>query len=383
MCRLLFWISLFIIFYAYAGYPLFLWISSRLRHIEVRKGHLEQSVSVILAVFNEETRIGKRLENLLQQDYPKEKLEIIVVSDGSSDGTCAIVRSFAGSGVRFLDLGVRRGKALALNAGVAAAEGEIIVFADARQRFEQNAISRLVANFSDPGVGCVSGELLFMRDDTSLIKAEMGAYWSYEKWVRKMESATGSVVGATGAIYAIRRALYRPLPSDTILDDVLTPLTIVAQSYRCIFDGSAKAYDILSKDAAQEWRRKVRTLAGNWQLLSLRPELLLPWRNPLWGRFISHKIMRIVVPFALLTAMGSGLFFEDGFYRAVSLAFALLCLSAAISAFSPSVRTVKLTSVNFFFMTMNVAALAGFWFWITGRCDNLWQHSADRGDQRT
>ncbi len=380
MSRLLFWSSLFVVFYAYAGYPLLLLLLSRLRRIGVHRGDLKPFVSVVIAVFNEEERIKDRLENLFHQNYPKEKLEIIVVSDGSTDRTCERVKSFADSRVRLLDLGSQQGKALALNAGVAAARGEIVVFADARQRFERGAVTRLVSNFGDPKVGCVSGELLFMNDDTSLIQTEMGAYWNYEKWIRKMESGTGSAVGATGAIYAIRRDLYRPLPPNTILDDVLTPLMIVAQGYRCIFDGSAMASDIISKNANQEWRRKVRTLAGNWQLFSLHPELLSPWKNALWLRFLSHKVMRLIAPFAIATTLLSGLLIASGLYLGVSAAVALLIISAAIGALFPATRAARLINVSFFFMAMNAAALGGFWFWITGDCNNLWHRTHERSE---
>jgi biofilm PGA synthesis N-glycosyltransferase PgaC len=369
----LFWISLFLVFYAYAGYPLLLRIYAGWGKIKDNRRNYQPFVSVVIAVLNEEATIRSRLENLLKQDYPKEKLDIVVVSDGSADRTCEMVRQFAFQGVVLLELTARQGKALALNAGVAEAKGELVVFADARQRFAPDAISALASNFSDPEVGCASGELFFVRDNTSLIEEEMGAYWNYEKWVRKMESATGSVVGATGAIYAIRRALYRPLPPDTILDDVLTPLTVIGLGYRCMFDNSAVAYDIISKNASQEWRRKVRTLAGNWQLMSLRPRLFVPWSNPIWWRFVSHKILRLLVPFALVSVAVSGLLIAGGLYMGVSLVLMLLCLCAAAGALIPSARMFKLMSVNFFFMVMNAAVLGGFLLWISGRCGSTWR----------
>lgn len=372
----MFWSSLVFIFYTYAGYPLQLWVHSRFRRIVVPKDKTGSFVSVVVSVLNEEKNIRERLDNLLSQDYPANKIEIIIVSDGSTDKTCEIVRGYAGDKVRLIELGDRKGKAFALNAGTKEAKGEIVVFSDARQRFEPDVISHLVANFSDPQVGCVSGELVFIDDAESRIRAEMGAYWKYEKWIRKMESLTGSVVGATGAIFAVRRNLFQQLPAGAILDDVMTPLNVVLQGYRCIFDGSAVAYDTISKDAAQEWRRKVRTLAGNWQMLDMRPALLFPWRNPCWWRLLSHKIMRLIVPFALVSLFVSAAVLAGRFYRAATVVQVMFYAAASTGAFVPAARRMRLVNLSYFFLVMNAAAVCGFWWWITGRSAAAWQPAA-------
>jgi cellulose synthase/poly-beta-1,6-N-acetylglucosamine synthase-like glycosyltransferase len=358
--------------YTYIGYPLLLWIADRFTRRNVDKATLSPQISIVMAVWNEEKNIARRLDNLLAQEYPAGNMEVIVVSDGSSDNTTQIVASYGNRNVRLVELERRAGKASALNQGIAAASGEIIVFADARQRFATDAVSRLVANLHDPQVGCVSGELVLLEDEQSQIQAEMGAYWNYEKWIRRTESRTGSVVGATGAIYAIRRSLYRSLPEDTLLDDVLTPLNIVQQGYRCTFDSSAVAYDNFSKDAKQEWRRKVRTLAGNWQLLSLQPSLLLPWSNPCWWRFMSHKIMRLIVPLALILLFCSGALLQGPVYRTATGLQCLLYAMALAGLFVPVLRTMRIISLCYFFLVMNAAALGGFWFWATGRSTTIW-----------
>lgn len=376
--KLLFWLSFGFICYTYAGYPLLLWIQARLFSKEIRKKPITPSVSVVMSALNEETRIAARIDNLLAQQYPAQLLEIIVVSDGSTDKTGEIVRSYADRNVRLLEMPERSGKALAVNLGVAEARGEIIVFADARQRFEPDVISQLAANFNDPSVGCVSGELMFMENADSDIQAEMGAYWKYEKWIRKMESKTGSVVGATGAIYAVRKDLYKPLTAGTLLDDVLTPLNVVMQEYRCVFDGSAVAYDAVSKDAAQEWTRKVRTLAGNWQLMSLNPKLGFPITNKLWWRFFSHKIARVLVPYALVGMFVSGLLAEQVIYRIAILAQILFYATALAGLVAPGTRKVRLVNLVYFFMVMNVAAVAGFWKWFTGKSGDSWKSAYTR-----
>src|SRR5208283_4061082 len=219
MVEYVFWLSVCFIAYTYFGYPLTLYVLSYFKSLTVKKGHIYPKISIVIAVRNEEKNIRERLEDLLAQEYPTNRREIIVVSDGSTDGTEDIVREYQGQNVRLSSLQSSKGKAEALNYGIAHAAGEVVVFADARQRFMPDALKHLVGNFNDPSVGCVSGELVFTESQGSEIKAEMGAYWHYEKWIRKCESRTGSVMGATGAIYAARTALYKPLPSGIILDD--------------------------------------------------------------------------------------------------------------------------------------------------------------------
>ena len=371
MLLYLFWALLLLIMYTYVGYPLVLWFLSRLARKEVARGEMFPTVSVVIAAHNEELNIGRRIENLLDQDYPAELLDIIVVSDGSSDRTEEYTREYAPRSVR-LFAERRSGKASSLNVGVSAAKGEIVVFTDVRQAFAPDAIRRLVENFNDPSVGCVSGELLFYAGSDSTIKADMGAYWYYEKWIRKMESATGSVIGATGAIYAIRTKLFCPSPRGTILDDVLTPMNCIKQGYRTVFDASAHAYDNFSTGVGQEWRRKVRTLAGNWQLLSLVPWLLLPWSNPIICRYVSHKLLRLLVPFAMIFLLIDSVLLSGFYFHVFALLQIAFYSAALIGFFLPKTRIFRVVSLSYFFLMMNAAAIAGFWMWATGGCANAW-----------
>ena len=370
---ILFWAALLQIVYTYVGYPLIIALFQKLTFRTVNKLPIHPSVSVVIAVHNGESTIGSRLQNLLEQEYAHDQLEIIVVSDGSSDRTVACAGACASEQVSVYSLEKNDGKAVALNYGVNVAKGEIIVFTDARQKFRTDAIKNIVTNFADEAVGCVSGELHFLEDPASKIEAEMGAYWRYEKFIRRSESASGSVVGATGCIYAIRRELYQSLPTGTILDDVLTPMNIARQGKRVLFEGQAVAYDIISKNAAQEWRRKVRTLAGNWQILSLAPWIMLPGTNPLWWRYLSHKLLRLLVPFAMVILFVVSTLLTGGFFRM----FALLQLAfygIALAGFLlPATRSIRLVNLSYFFMLMNAAAAAGFWKWLTGGCATAWQ----------
>ncbi|NVN97995.1 MAG: glycosyltransferase family 2 protein [Geobacteraceae bacterium] len=374
LLMLIFWSAMLALFYTYAGYPLVIAILAR-RRVSVARCNITPIISVVIAARNEASRIGQRLENLVNQAYPGDRVEIIVVSDGSTDQTNAVVTAYADKGVTLIETGMEVGKAAAVNVGVAAAHGEIIVFADARQRFAEDVLMRLVANFNDEKVGCVSGELLLVADGSSSIEAEMGAYWRYEKWLRKNESDSGSTVGATGAIFAIRRHLFQPLPNGTILDDLLTPLNVVRQGYRSVFDSSAVAYDSFSKDAKSEWCRKVRTLSGNWQLLSLKPDLLLPWKNPLFFRFVSHKLLRLVMPAVLLIALITSLMLQGLTYRVAAAVQVTLYGAAIVGLLLPNSFCNRFMNLCKFFLLMNAATVSGFWHWMRGRTEGVWVSS--------
>ena len=306
----LFWISVVVIAYVYVGYPLMLAGCSRLTQRRPRRPAIHEiqswpSISVVIAAKNEAGRLPGRIRNLLEIAYPGPR-EIIVVSDGSTDGTPDVVREFGGP-VRLIEVPAG-GKPLALNAGVAHAQGEILVFADARQRFNEHALMELVANFSDAEVGGATGELVIDAErelTSSTVGDGVSLYWTYEKWLRRHESCVWSTLGATGAIYALRRALWRPLPAETLLDDVLAPMRAVLAGWRIVFEERAQAFDRAAVDGAAEARRKIRTLAGNYQILAQEPRLLVPFVNPVWFHYMSHKVGRLIVPWALAAVLVS------------------------------------------------------------------------------
>jgi biofilm PGA synthesis N-glycosyltransferase PgaC len=320
-----FWLSVAFVLYAYVGYPALLSVWARARRgvrSQVSGAGSQRSefangdsriaapgVSVVVAARNEARRLPERIHNLLASDYPLDRLQIIVASDGSTDDTAAALAPYRDR-VTLLLLPAR-GKAAALNAAVLHARHPILVFADARQRFAPDAIRRLVAAFSQPGVGAVSGELVIDCEEDegaaehSTIGDGVGAYWKYEKWIRRNEALVGSSIGVTGAIYAMRRWLWQPLPADAILDDVLGPMRIVQRGYRILFEPAARAFDRTASDATTELRRKTRTLAGNFQLLRYEPRLIIPGHNPVWLQFVSHKLARLLVPYALMVLLVS------------------------------------------------------------------------------
>ncbi|MCX6620789.1 MAG: glycosyltransferase family 2 protein, partial [Acidobacteria bacterium] len=266
---------------------------------------------------NERMNVQCKMQNCFELDYPRARLQLIVSLDAPTDGTEALVRDYADQGVEVVYSPEHRGKAEALNRGVAIATGEVLLFADARQQFEKRAVRELVANFADSSVGAVSGELMLLDEHGKETSDAVGVYWRYEKGLRAMESDIHSVPGATGAIYAIRRELFSPLSKETILDDVVIPMKIVLAGKRVIFEPAARAFEIGSRSTKSEYERKTRTLEGNYQLFAQMPELLAPWRNPIFVQVVSHKLGRLIVPYCLLALFISNLFLLHGPYLVV------------------------------------------------------------------
>ena len=351
---------LFVVFHTYVGYPLLLAIWSLKRHRPIVRTYGTPGVTIVIAAWNEERHIAARIENCLQQVYPPEMLQILVVSDGSTDKTSEIVKSFGLDRVSLVELETRMGKAVALNVGVAAAQGEIIVFADARQSFSMTTVRELVANFADASVGAVSGELILESDARGPAAEGVGLYWTIEKWIRRHEAAIDSIVGATGAIYAIRRELFEALPPGTILDDLLTPMRIAMRGFRVVFEGRALAFDRVSHDYSSEFTRKVRTLAGNYQAISLCPSLVKPWANRLFLQFVSHKVYRLLAPLALVGLFVTNLIHTGGWFT-VFLAMQIVGYLMAVAGWWLNRMGVreKMTGAAFTFCLLNYAAVMG------------------------
>jgi len=350
--------------YTYFGYVVLLWLQVRLRRRPIVQQKITPPVSVIIAAHNEQNGLAAKLENLRRMEYPHDRMQVVVASDGSTDRTVDILREHA-SAVDFVILERANGKAAAINQAIKQANGEIFVFMDTRQRVALDAISHLVSCFADPEVGAVSGELLLDTDQETPSDA-LGIYWKIEKVVRRLESASGSVVGVTGAIYAIRREHYIEIPPGTILDDVFVPLHVARNGKRVVFQPSALAYDRLSQAKGKEFSRKVRTLTGNYQLLRLAPWLLSP-SNPMFFRLVSHKLLRLAVPFLLVLMLASSASAPGIFYRAAFWGQVALYVVAFMGAVLPSARSIKPVSVAYTFVMLNVAAAVAFYNFIAGR----------------
>jgi biofilm PGA synthesis N-glycosyltransferase PgaC len=383
-----FWGSAILLAYVYFGYPLLAAVRARFSRRPRYRAPIEPFVSIVVIANNEEERIGARIENLLALDYPASRREIVIASDGSTDSTVARARLFEGRGVSVRSFGARRGKSAVLNSVVPGLRGDVVLFADARQRFEAGTLRALVENFADPAVGAVSGELVITTSDRTAAAGRGSAfYWRYEKFIRSTEGRADSTVGATGAIYAIRRALFEPIPDDTILDDVLIPLRIVRKGYRVLFDPRARAYDSASVTAQHEFVRKARTIAGTFQLFSRELWLLDPRRNRLWLETLSHKALRLALPVlhASLFVASAALAATSAWFYQAAVGVQVMFYGAAIIGYTQGCnpRRSFLVTVPCAICLLSWATVVGFVRFLTNRQLVTWERIAAPGVSST
>lgn len=384
LLQIIFWLSVACVFYAYVGYPLTIGLLAHFFGRSVRMGgQAPQKFSIVVAAYNESATIAARVHELLDllHDWPDS--EFVLVSDGSTDGTLEAALHAARSSEcesRFVPvrLAQNSGKAVALNTGVAVAAQPIIIFADARQTWTPQTIPRLLAPFADPDVGAVSGDLILQAPDGAL--AGVGLYWRMEKWLRVREGLIHSTIGATGAISAVRKALYEPLRPGTILDDVCWPAAVALAGKRVVHEPLALAYDHLPSRPRDEFRRKVRTLSGNLQLLQLKPQILRPWSNPILFGFLAKKLLRLAVPWAMLTALAASLVLPlllpaplRWVYLAAAAAQLALYALGAGALISTAAARFRIPATIASLLVLNAAAFCAFWTWMTGRCDRAWK----------
>jgi len=311
--------------------------------------------------------LPQKLRNLRELDYPQDRYEIIVISDGSTDATNQILSAQVPSSLRLLILPEHQGKAAALNRGIELAQGEILVFTDARQLIDRRALRYLVGNFADPEVGCVSGELVLTdphRDTAPGVG--VGLYWRLEKKIREWEAAAGSEVGASGCLYAVRKKCIAPLSAGTILDDVYLPLLVARGGGRVVFESRALAFDSVATGRREFWR-KVRTLTGNYQLLRIAP-WLLTGANPLRLEFVCHKLLRLLIPFALGALLISSLSLSGAVYELALVLQVIFYALSALTIFRQRLGIVsRLADVSLAFLLLNMAAAVAFVYFVTGR----------------
>ena len=380
--KILFWVGSVAIFYTYAGYPAWLWLRSCLWPKSIHRAPFCPFVSVALVARNEEVNLPRKLANLQVIRYPSDQIEFIVLSDGSSDSTAEILRQQAANDhrLRVIACPESRGKAAGLNECIDSARGEIVFFTDARQQIEPDGIRLLIENFADSTVGCASGQLMLGDPSQGESNQGTGLYWRIEKQIRRWESASGSVVGATGAIYGARRSLLVSVPPGTILDDVYLPMHVARQGFRVVFDERARAWDLPNLGEKREFSRKVRTLTGNYQLLQLAP-WIFGNGNPLRFEFFSHKFMRLIMPLALMIALVSAFFLQGILYRAMLIAQLGIYLLALLRIAGVVKTGVfgRLADAARTFVLLNAAAATAFFNWISGR-SAIWtpvkQHEA-------
>ncbi|HEY7378238.1 MAG TPA: glycosyltransferase family 2 protein [Steroidobacteraceae bacterium] len=375
MITILFWAAAGLVLYVYVGYPLLLLL---LRSIVGRKppppGDQQPHVTLVISAYNEAEIIGEKLANSAALDYPAARLEILVVSDASSDGTDAIVESATDTRVRLLRMRERGGKTLGLNEAARVASGEILVFSDANAMYLRDALRMLVRGFADPQVGAVVGESTY-AESTAGADREESLYWRYEVTIKELESAIGSVVGGDGAIYAIRRDLYRPMRADA-LSDFVNPLQIVASGHRCVYEPAARSVEEAAGDFGREFRRKVRIVNRAWRATMTMARLLNPLRYGFFAvQLLSHKLLRWLVPAFLLIVLATNLaLLQSGWIYVIALAaqLVLYALAALGYAWRRRSRVPRIVAVPFYFVMVNYASALGILDAYRGKTYTTW-----------
>jgi poly-beta-1,6-N-acetyl-D-glucosamine synthase len=378
MATVLFWVSMGLIAYVFVGYPIALAVLSAVRPRPRRQQPCEPAISIVFSAYNEASSIASKIQNLLTLDYPEGCVEILVGSDGSTDGTTEQLLAISDRRVRVFIFTQRRGKPAVLNTLIPKATGEIVVLCDVRQKFETAALRAFAASFADPQVGAVSGQMIVARGGS-------GFYWRYETFIRAREAMIDSTVGVTGAICAIRKALFEPIPADTILDDVLIPLRIAQRGYRIVVDPDARAFDPAYANPHGEFTRKVRTLAGNFQLFARERWLFNPLGNRLWWQTMSHKALRLAIaPLHIVLAISNALLVNGSLLYTIAMAGQIVFYAAAIAGWiwPRDWKKPFFIALPFFICLLSWATVVAFVRSITGQQPITWQKASVNSPSR-
>jgi cellulose synthase/poly-beta-1,6-N-acetylglucosamine synthase-like glycosyltransferase len=365
---IIFWATTGLIFYVFVGYPLLLWLVKLLFRRPVRKKAIEPSVSVLVAAYNEAVVIGDKIRNTLALDYPPERLEIVVASDGSSDATAHIVRSLIAKGskplLRLLDYPHNRGKLAVLNDAVSQLSGEIVVFSDASSMLETAALRHLVANFADPRVGAASGVYKVLRKEDANLGAQEDIYWKYETFLKIQEAQLGALTGAHGSLYAMRRSLYPFPPPGTINDDFVIPTSVLRHKLRIAYEPSAVAYE--EAEQMEGFGRRIRIAAGNVAQLREVKGLLWPPQPMVLFCFFSHKAARLLVPLAMVAAfVSNALLLGTSLYQwlmVAQIAFYSLALAGAFIRLKP-----RILRLPYYFCKINASLFVWLYYLVSKR----------------
>jgi len=370
------WLSLAIIFYTFIGYPIVLFLLNQtLKNEDSHLNNYFPTVEVIMIVRNASQLVKAKIHSLNALTYPKDRFKILIVSDASQDDTVVLIKQFDQENIRCVNNSFKSTKSACINQAVRMSSAEIIFLTDVRQTLDSSSLQKLTRHFADERVGAVSGELILLEPETNNFSQSMDAYWRYEKFIRHQESQLASVPGVTGAIYAIRRRLFQPIPEQTLLDDVLIPMNVILQGKRVLFEPQALAFDVPSADVEREKKRKTRTLAGNWQMLALQPKMLNPFRNSIWWQLVSHKILRLFCPFLLFALYLSSaiLSWSGTTYFLLFLVQTTAYLSVVLANFLPVMMNISIIRMAHSFLLLMWFSLLGFWSFITNRHLTIWK----------
>ena len=360
---ILFWVAVFLIVYTYIGFPLGVVLRGLLwgRPYKHEDLTIPPSVSIVISAYNEAKSIAAKLDNILSMEYPRDRLEVVIASDGSNDGTDAIVERYKEYGVKLLSL-PRVGKAAALNAAVDASSGEILVFSDANSMYKTDAIQELVRPFADLKVGGVAGNQIYKTEVSGGSSSDgERAYWNFDRTLKQFQGKSGNTLAATGAIYAIRRALFLPIP-DGVSDDFVTSTSVIVQGYRLVFAPDAVAYEPVASTSQVEFGRKVRVIVRSWKAFIYMRELLNPFRYKFYAiQLLSHKILRYLVVFPLLLLfLVSPFLWKTGFIYQIATVGQVTFYSCAVLGYllnGTRFARKKIFTIPFYFCMVNAASL--------------------------
>ncbi len=363
MAEIAFWFAIGLIAFTYVGYSLVILVLSRLVHNPVRRSPIEPRVTYLITAYNEEKNIAAKLEQVLTLDYPADRLEIIVASDGSTDRTDQIVKGFSDRGVRLIRVEGRVGKTETQNQAVRQASGDIVIFSDATTRYERSAIRNLVRNYADPSVGAVSGRYEYCNPTGAAIGLGSILFWRYENAIKTMQTDIKTVTGCCGCIYSVRRDAYAPLPAD-IISDLVEPLKVLEKGYRIVFEPDAIAYEETTEKSQEEFRMRVRVITRGMRGLLYMKTLFNPLRHGFVAfQLLSHKVLRWFIPVFMAIALVSNLFLLGvPFYNAalaLQLAFYALALIGYVA--EPRNLLAKPLTIPLYFVTVNLAAVVAMY----------------------
>ncbi len=357
--QIVFWTAAAAIVFAYAGYSLSIVLLGLFVHRRLTRADIEPTVTFLITAYNEERNIATKLEQTLALDYPADKLEVVVASDGSTDQTDEIVRSFAARGVRLVRVEGRVGKTETQNQAVREARGEIVVFSDATTRYEPQALRKIVRNYADPAVGAVSGRYEYYNPSGASIGVGSVLFWKYENFIKRTQTRIYTITGCCGCIYSVRREVYAPLPAD-VISDLCEPLKVLEKGHRIVFEPDAIAYEETTEKPAEEFNMRVRVAVRGMRGMLFMKALFNPLRHPFVSyQLLGHKVMRWLVPVFLLAAFAANLFLLDRtFYRITFGLQAALYLAAAAGWLAArwKIRLLPI-SLPLYLVTVNIAAL--------------------------
>ncbi len=375
--QILFWLSIIAIFYAYFGYPMLMVFLAKIkRQKPVDKKPITPFVSIVIPAYNEEKNIGAKLNDILNLDYPKDKMEIYVVSDVSSDRTDEIITSFEDRGIKLFRLKERSGKIAAYRSVLPYLKGEIVIFSDATSSLNTDSITHLVSNFNDPAVGCVGGLLMYINPKQAIVGKGEKKYWSYENKVRDYESMLSSLPSVSGTFYAVRKNLYPYNMKDDLADDLMVPFNVVKLGYRTVFEKDAACKDFTTLSIKEEMAKRIRITIQNIRGLIDHVDILNAFKYGLFSLLvISHKLFRLLAPFFLTTLFVSSLFlsFYSHFYLFVLLTQFIFYLAAYYGFQINKKRQFALGNAMFYFCLSNYAIFIGFVKFFKGEKVVTWQ----------